>query len=336
MTDLTRAATLSNYLELATRYGLDGPAMMRDAGLPAYSLTQPEMFIAYRQFVTLLERSAQASGQPLFGLELGLLQGIGQFGPLSYLIRNCADVRQALHSFARYYHLHSASGNLALTAVGKHTRLAYQLDLPKGLPRKQALELALGVGVQLMRTLCGPRWQAEQLCLQTSPTEPLARYTQLLGHTPQFNAPENALMFASSWLDCPLTDADPALHRLMHEQLARQDALHHDDVLHRVSELLRSLLPSGDATLELVAEHLAISPRSLQRHLQAESHSFHALLEQVRKDTAERYLRESSLPFTQLASLLGYTEASTFSRAFRRWFGCSPRAWQRQQAGGRD
>jgi AraC-like DNA-binding protein len=96
-----------------------------------------------------------------------------------------------------------------------------------------------------------------------------------------------------------------------------------------VQKLLRTWLPAGQVTIERVAEHLQVSPRTLQRYLQTEDTSFQALLDDTRQALATRYLRDSSLNLTQLAALLGYADLSTFSRAFRRWNGISPQQWQR-------
>jgi AraC-like DNA-binding protein len=77
-----------------------------------------------------------------------------------------------------------------------------------------------------------------------------------------------------------------------------------------------------------VARRLGMSSRSLQRFLAAEGTSFHKLLDDTRRSLAEQYLRDSDLQVAQLASVLGYTAHSTFTRAFRRWFSCSPFQWK--------
>jgi len=93
-----------------------------------------------------------------------------------------------------------------------------------------------------------------------------------------------------------------------------------------VQHLLRSFLPNGRVTIDLVADYMLLSKRSLQRLLAEEGTSFQSLLESTRKSMAQRYLKNSNISQTQLASLLGYSELSAFSRAFQRWFGQSPRA----------
>ncbi|MCY1522904.1 HTH-type transcriptional activator RhaR [compost metagenome] len=97
-----------------------------------------------------------------------------------------------------------------------------------------------------------------------------------------------------------------------------------------VGKLLRRQLPSGQVTIEQVAEQMKISPRSLQRYLHAEGTSFQKLLDQTRQSMATRYMRDSSVSLTQLSELLGYADLSAFSRAFSRWNGMSPQKWKQR------
>ena len=95
---------------------------------------------------------------------------------------------------------------------------------------------------------------------------------------------------------------------------------------------VRQLLLAGEPPLETVAEQLGLAPWSLQRRLRDEGLSFSQLVDGVRRELATHYLGQPQLPISQLAPLLGYSEASAFSRAFRRWFGVGPRQWRQQAA----
>ena len=89
--------------------------------------------------------------------------------------------------------------------------------------------------------------------------------------------------------------------------------------------------PSGDCTLSHIARFLSLSVRALQNRLDAEHSSFQLLLDKVRRELATKHLSQGDMQLTQLAYLLGYSELSAFSRSFKRWYGTSPRNWQRLQ-----
>ncbi len=331
MSDLIRAAVLSHYQDYARSLGLDAAAQVHAVGLPVGCVDQPDMFISYGRFIALLENSALASAHPFFGLRLGALQGIDQFGALGYLLSSSNTVAEALASFQRYFHTFSAGSSVDVKVEGGVVRLVYQLAVQSTPSLRQGIELALAVGVGLMRTLCGPQWRAQSISIQTALTKPANSYKQVLGLVPHGDADENSITFAQAWLEQPLSQADPLLRRLMQAQVQMQDRLYSDETPRRVAQIIRSLLAQGDATVEIVAGHLALSPRSLQRVLKEQGSSFQALLDDCRRNLAEQYLRESDLQLTQIAGILGYVEQSSFTRAFIRWFGCSPRQWLRTQ-----
>jgi AraC-like DNA-binding protein len=91
-------------------------------------------------------------------------------------------------------------------------------------------------------------------------------------------------------------------------------------------------LTTGDCSIERVANFLAINKRTLQRQLKVHGTNYKSLLEEVRFDIAQRYLRESNGSLTTLADMLCYSELSVFSNAFRQHHGMSPREWKKKQA----
>lgn len=100
----------------------------------------------------------------------------------------------------------------------------------------------------------------------------------------------------------------------------------------RVAELIHRLLATGQCTITLIAEQLAMHPRTLQRALRDCDSSFEALLDDIRRDKAREYLAQTAMRFSQVAGLLGYTDQSTFNRACQRWYRCTPKALRKSLA----
>jgi AraC-like DNA-binding protein len=97
-----------------------------------------------------------------------------------------------------------------------------------------------------------------------------------------------------------------------------------------VRTIVRQLLPTGAATLEVVAEQFHLHPKTLQRRLADENTTFAALVDQVRKDAADRYLRTTGISLSHLARELGYAEQSVLTRSCKRWFGTGPASYRNQ------
>lgn len=135
-------------------------------------------------------------------------------------------------------------------------------------------------------------------------------------------------------------DLERPLH---HDELVHQTALGYLDstvadgslpVTQSVLAVLGPLLPAGPPTIGLISQHFGVHPKALQRRLAAEGTTFTALLDQVRRQAAELYLRDPTVTLAHLARQLGYAEPSVLTRACQRWFGMTPTQY-RDRSGAR-
>jgi AraC-like DNA-binding protein len=138
-------------------------------------------------------------------------------------------------------------------------------------------------------------------------------------------------VFSMAKASKPLSGSDPQLVALHEGVIERYLAsLDRGDILGRARVEIIDQLPSGDLTEDSLAGALDTTKRTLHRRLQEHGESFRSLLAGVRKSLVMGYLSDADLTLTEIAFLLGYSDASSFSRAFRRWFGKSPSAARAQ------
>src|SRR5690554_440899 len=225
MTQFSRASSLARFDEFALKNGLDYKRMLEDAGLPADVLAHPESLISYQRIERLLNLCATSSGNSLFGLEYGLYQGVDIFGPLLYLLKNAQTVEESLAELARYYHLHSSGALVTIEQHGRLVIMSYRPALDSSAQSRQVIELAIGVGKQLLHVLLGKRWQPNSVQLQTAPGADTQAYRRLLGQIPQFNSETNGCVLDAALLKTPLSEADPQLHKLMRQHMDKLDAM---------------------------------------------------------------------------------------------------------------
>lgn len=140
------------------------------------------------------------------------------------------------------------------------------------------------------------------------------------------------MAFDPAILDQPILKADPQRHSLLQEQLQDKEDSFREDYCSQLRYLIRLAISAGDCSIEKVANTLDINKRTLQRHLRCHNTSFQELLEEVRFNLAKRYLLESNGSLTTLTYMLGYSEPSAFSNAFRRQYGVSPKQWRLQHS----
>ncbi len=158
-------------------------------------------------------------------------------------------------------------------------------------------------------------------------------YREFFGCEPEFLAPGIALEFSSSLLDSALPQSDAESSRYFHQQcqmlIAKMSS--QSSFVDDVRQLVLAR-PGYFPDIELVAEKLQMSTRTLRRRLKGENSSFQSIVNEVRYSLARQYLLETQLPLESISELLGYSEPGNFSHAFKRWSTISPAAYRRQQA----
>jgi AraC-like DNA-binding protein len=311
-------------VELLEEQGVSRAHLLAGTGIRPVQLEREDTFIPYRQMVKLVRRALALSNTPALGLLSGSQENVSSWGMLGYTIMSCSTYREAFYTGLKFYR--AASGMLALSAHEEGDRLCLHMEAPEGLDDILPFsveEMAGGV-VAVLGDIIGPRFKA--LELQASYPDPgYARlYRKVLSCPTRFNQPHNAL-----WItrpdDTPLPSANPVsarmCRRLVEELLDKHSP--EDNLVREVRRLLMRT-PGQIPDMETVAAELGISSRGLRRQLQALDTSFRSEVDDVRKQLALGYLRDSSMNLEQIASLLGYTEVTNFRRAFKGWTGKAP------------
>ncbi|HHY1082989.1 TPA: AraC family transcriptional regulator [Pseudomonas aeruginosa] len=326
-----RAISLAGFHAFAAAQGLDPAQMLRHIGLPSQSVQHEDGLFPYPQYCALLEACSLHSGNALFGLQYGLFQAPGVFGDLLYLLRNTRTVGEALLELRNHYALYNGAAEVGLDCGGERVTLSYHVRQPDLPGVRQAEELACAVGMQLMRALVGEHWLPSALLLRHPASTDTALYAQTLGMAPTFGAQALAMVFEPSILARPNAAFDEALHQVVARRIQRLEPLSSDNLSDQIKQLLHQLLPAGRATAERVASVMAVTPNELRQLMEHEGLTFQQLLDEVRQSMAQAYLSRPSANIGELATMLGYSDASGFCRAFQRWFHMSPLNWQKSQ-----
>jgi AraC-like DNA-binding protein len=328
MTVLVRAASLEGYETVATAVGLDVPRALQRVGLTLRSLEDPDALIPYLAVIHLLEHSAQAGQCPDFGQRLARLQDIGILGPLAVLLRHAPTVGEALALASRYLFVHSPAVRFEVLPVpgrAAEVDLRFALDLPQLPPRRQTVELSLGVVVQGLRMMGTDRIAPLLALFPHAQGAPLSAYAATYGCPCRFGADAAAIRIGVADLQRPVSAHDPAVQALAHSYLTQQLGAPDQAVVDRVRALVRRFLGAGRATQVNIAHALAVHPRTLQRRLQAEGHCFEDVVDAIRREQFQDLLMHSqTLSLTQIALMLGYSEQAALTRSCRRWFACTP------------
>ena len=162
----------------------------------------------------------------------------------------------------------------------------------------------------------------------TSVPEPVPDYVAYFRCTPHFAERTAGFTIRAAELRRPLRGDDLA-HRAIVDYLNTITAPE-ASLAQSVRAIVRQLLPTGAATMEVIAAQFNLHPKTLQRRLADEGLTYAGLVDDVRKEAAERYLRTTQMSLSQLTHELGYAEQSVLTRSCRRWFGCGPSAYRKR------
>lgn len=320
MTTLVRAASLTHYLDVARRCGLDPWRLARAAGVPAKAFEEPDLRISVDAVRELLQQSAAQSDEPAFALLMAEERRVSNLGVLGMLMREEPTVRHALQSIMAYGRTHNEALFQRIEEARGLAVVHADLLFNSPGPANQAIELVVAVALRTVRFFVGADWRPRRICFTHAAPRDLSTHRRVLGRSPEFRADFNGFVCSSADLDTPIASADPVVARYIRQQLqSRQRATL--TVADEVRQIVLVLLPRGRCTVDQVAQLMGIHRRTLHRHLAAEGLVFSGLVLTVRRELALRYLAEGSRSLGEISHLLGFADLSSFSRWHRQQFG---------------
>ncbi|MDN5745332.1 MAG: AraC family transcriptional regulator [Nocardioidaceae bacterium] len=328
MEHLIRASVLDGFDQLVRDLGGDPHRLSTEAGLETALVGSPEAYLRFPAMARALDLAASELDCPDFALRLAARQTIRTLGPISLIALHSPTTRAGLLGIAEHMGNYTSALRIQLDAGPERTRFIFQVlaQLPS---YARIYQLGLGVSLGVLRLLIGPGFRP--LCVALPHDGLPAGSTYHDSYQEFFACPVHAgaaftgFEISNQDLDRPRDRHDPDVLAYVMRYLDAEGPADRTTLAH-VSHLIDRLLATGHATLAIVAAHLGVHPRTLQRWLATEETTFEALLDQARRDKALIYLRDSGVQIGHVARLLGYAQQSCLSRACVRWFGCSPRA----------
>ncbi|MFD3228045.1 AraC-like transcriptional regulator QhpR [Rahnella aceris] len=297
-------------------------------------LQQPTLSLGLTNYCQVLEEAAAQSGCDNFGLHYGKQFKPQSLGLIGYIGLCSSSAETALQNVVNAFPFHQHNTLTRLVDKGDHYRFDYQVRHGSILCRRQDAELTLGMILNLLRHGLGKNWAPREVHFEHPRPQQWHEHCKVFDAPVYFDQPYNSLLIVKRDLQRAMPERDQTLLLVMQDAIRRlnADAPSQQSVTDNVRSRVRQALLRGEPVLDEVAEKMGMSPSSLQRRLREQNLTFTQLVDNVRCELATHYLQQQQLPISEMALLLGYSEVSAFSRAFRRWFGVSPRQWRQTAA----
>ena len=325
MKPLSRSASLTNYAAMAQAAGLNALEMLREVGIDHECLKDPDLRVPSEAIGQLLENSAERSGWQDFGVRLAESRPFLVLGPLAFLVREQSNVRASLQMLAGYMHLHNESLQLWLEEDAQQARLCFD-HVGRRSPTRQSLGLSITVVYRFLKQALPEGWEPDRVCFMHEAPRDLRAIRRVFSNRASYGEAINGIVLKRADLERPLS-TNSQLGRYAHDYVQALSAGAPQSTTAQVRHLILTALGTGHCSLSAISTQLGVDERTVRRHLNREGTSFNALMREVRRELAVRYLVGPPRSRNELGMLLGFSAPQSFTRWFRDEFGVSVVRW---------
>ncbi|SHN06020.1 AraC-type DNA-binding protein [Pseudomonas asturiensis] len=300
--------------------GLDSAGMCQAAGVDPHLINDPNAAFPANASARLWQMAVRASDDPALGLRVARFVSPTTFHALGYTLVASGSLREVFERIVRYHSMAEDSLELDFRAVEE--RYEFRFDAPRSCQSTtdEVLDAFAAIYVRTCRSRLGKNYAPLAVHLRRPEPDNPQPWHDLFRSPLFFSAPENLLQFACDDFDSHLDDGPIQLT----EQTANGEPVPSLIWEQRVRSAIETLLPDGEPSAESIAEALHLSARSLQRHLADEGCRYDLLLNQCRQNLALLHMNDPRSSLSEVAYLLGFADADSLSRAFKRWTGLTP------------
>jgi AraC-like DNA-binding protein len=326
---MASVAFLRALLDRSRVAGVDPDAVLRDAGVSRETLGDVNGWVPVdamaRAWTLVSERAADVD----FGLHAAESLPLGVYGVLEFATLSSPNIQGALERVARYYRLMGAMSEIALEVGRDAARVVLRPVVPIEPARlRHYHEYTITFLVSRGRMLGGDAVTPSEVRFMHPAPASTAEHARILRAPVRFGHPANELVVPRAVLDIPLPSANAAASDALGRAGETMLAASPHDMVALARAATRTALGAGDASLESVARSMRVGARTLQRRLGERGTSYARVLDEIRRETAQRWIEQGAMSFGEIAFGLGFSEPSAFHRAFKRWTGSTPRSYR--------
>lgn len=308
----------------AQNKGIDLEAFLTGIGISKDVLTEPNFRVNAAQYAVMIRSLWLTLQDEYMGLAK-VTSPIGCFSMMCNAVIHCHSLEHALRRAGQFYHLFEGSVAIKLRKDGDNTRLAFIIDLEYD-PDRFLSESLLVIWHRFSSWLVDRRIPLKEVHLAYSPPPHEKEYWQLFACPLVFDSEQTALVFDEKYLQLPLMQSEAKMKEFL--KVSPANLLARPEERNTMTAKVRSLLgrdfTSDFPEFDWLAEQVHLAPQSLRRKLREEGTNFQEIKDALRRDTAIGLLDRPDLSIQDIAEQMGFSEASTFHRAFKKWTGLTP------------
>jgi AraC-like DNA-binding protein len=316
-------------VEVLREQGIAPEASLSGTGLSLENLTQPEILTCTRQYITVCHNALQLSKDPETPFRVGSRIPLSAYGMYGFALLCSPSIREYFQVAVKYHRLATPLVSMSWRededsvswVLAMNPAITHPAPLTRFLLEQQLTQLTTHLKTVVEPNRCRPL-RAE---LPYPAPRHLPLYKRYVACELRFDQPVTELTYPKSLLSEKPHMAHRLTSKLMRDTCDRilGEVKTSTGVVGEVYRIIASS-PNHSPTMEMVAQQLATTVRTLHRKLGSEGTSFTQILDDVRCNYAKEYLRSTNFSTEEISELLGFSEAANFRHAFRRWTGGTP------------
>lgn len=313
--------------------GLDKRALLKSVGVDPDAPVDPRIMVPDTDYYAFLERIAHSDPNAIdLPLRVGATMRCEDYGAFGLAWKSALNLRGSYERAERYARVLTSVATYQVRDAEDGVYMHLHREGARRLGLRLSNEATIASIAAISQEVSVDRFQPLAVYFKHSAPRSTAAHERHFGCPVRFGADRDALLVASTTLQRPNRLGDRSFSKFFDTHL-EEDLSKYDDnasLEHRVRIQVSQALSAGVPKISDVAACLGLSGRTLQRRLSDRGYSFQALVDESRRELAQRLLRESEYPLAQVAFLTGFSEQSAFNRAFKRWEGQTPRSFRIQ------
>jgi len=305
-------------------YGIDPAPLFAAEDINVKLPIDPGVRVPFVKIDRIRSKMAKLTGDEALGLRAASVYVPSQLGALGYAWQASLTLRKACSRLQRFSRVVNERAVVQVEDRDGCMVVSLKLDVPSENETVRD-DSALSMVTMMCRLVSGDQFRLQAVNFKHLEPRDIKPYFEYFGCQLNFDQAENQLLIPLSLVDEVLAGANPELAMLNDQVVTRRLALlDRSDIVARVQSELLDQLPNGNISDDSVAASLHMSVRTMHRKLTNADSNFRSLLVETRRNLAEQYILDNSLTLTEISLLLGFSEPSSFSRAFKSWTGTAP------------
>ena len=318
-------------IDFLRAHGKDPDRVLANGKTSVAELRASDVRIPHSRAIAIYLAIRAASDEPTLGLTFASYVKSETFDVIEYAARASATVGDAIAVTNRYARLIDDSFSFRLDPCGTLVLWRFAMDWPEPV-RTIMTEYMLGVVARASRLLFGTPIPSKEVWMRSPAPRDTRAYERIFTSRVRFSAPDYGILISPDVLELRPSSADPALASLIGRQADRMLAeLRSESTCDEVRRAVTEELRTGAPAMDRIARRLATTSSTLRRRLSEEGVRYKDLLEGARRESACAYLSDQRLTVTEIAYRLGYRDATTFFKVFKRWTGQTPAEYRKRQ-----